>query len=371
MSQKLKEQRMSRAVRASQGTLKTQRLPRKGSTGAGQKSADRGPAVSELENLKSESEIPALPADSHSQDETESGNESKIHFRQQRHQRKSSNLELGGCETPWDSTAQPQPTRINYCDYYSPLDEPTPQEWRLAERRRKVKKRAYLKAMGILKRSGRSFDHKSCREIQERIMQNFQDAESESESETPSLPAASHSQDEMESGIEIRDAEGIQAPNFCCATLGSQSYRFEMTLTGGPENQEEVLDRHEFRTHFRVHNDEESESEEDRAASYDDTHHDAHAGLRAELEFDQRERAIAEHDYAAEQESCQPQSDSPPHASMVECNFALTEEEEEWVQDHAEYDDSASNLSHSDCEDFEDFEDFALTEEEDDWVFGT
>jgi hypothetical protein len=52
---------------------------------------------------------------------------------------------------------------------------------------------------------------------------------------------------------------------------------------------------------------------------------------------------------------------------MVECNFALTEEEEEWVQDHAEYDDSASNLSHSDCEDFEDF---ALTEEEDDWVSG-
>jgi hypothetical protein len=48
---------------------------------------------------------------------------------------------------------------------------------------------------------------------------------------------------------------------------------------------------------------------------------------------------------------------------MVEHNFALTEEEEEWVQDHAEYE----NLSHSDCEEFEDF---ALTEEEDDWVSG-
>jgi hypothetical protein len=149
------------------------------------------------------------------------------------------------------------------------------------------------------------------------------------------------------------------------AAMASHDYRFELTLTRGPE--QEILDQQEFGVHLTVKNSAGSDSEEDRSVSDHDTHadHDAHAGLRAELEFDQRERAIADDDYAAEQESCQPQSDSPPHASIVEHNFALTEEEEEWVQDHAEY-------AHSDCEeDFcEEFEDFALTEEEDDWVSG-
>ena len=40
-----KEHRMPRTARSSQGTLKTQRLPRKGSADAKQKSADRGPAI--------------------------------------------------------------------------------------------------------------------------------------------------------------------------------------------------------------------------------------------------------------------------------------------------------------------------------------
>ena len=138
------------------------------------------------------------------------------------------------CETPWDSTAQPQQTRINLCDYYSPPNKSTPQEWRLAERRRKIKEQAYIKAMILLKRSGRSCDHKSCK----RIMKIFQEAESESE--TPSLPTDPHSQDEMESDADSSDAESIPGASLCYAATASHDYRFELTLMRGSEDQREV-----------------------------------------------------------------------------------------------------------------------------------
>ena len=107
-----------------------------------------------------------------------------------------------------------------------------------------------------------------------------------------------------------------------------------------------------------------------------DTHagHDARAGLRAEHEYELRELEGAEPeyepDYAAEPESCPSQSDSPHHADMVECNFSLTREEEEWVsQEHAEYEDESASEQES-CISQSDSCEFALSRDEDDWVSG-
>jgi hypothetical protein len=250
------------------------------------------------------------------------------------------------------------------CDHHSPHNEPTTQAGRFADRRQRVQKRT-----GALKCREQRFVRNSCEEFQE------------DEMETSSPPADSHPQDEMGSDADSSDAESIPGASLCYAAMDSHNYaamdshnyRFELTLTRGPE--QEILDQQEFGVHLTVKDGAGSESEEDRSVSDHDTHadHDARAGLRAEHEYELRELEGAEPEYepgyAAEPESCPSQSDSPHHAGMVECNFSLTREEEEWVfQERAEYDsasDQESCISQSDsCE-------FTLSREEDDWVFGT
>jgi hypothetical protein len=277
--------------------------------------------------------------------------EQRLAYRSYENSLMANNSELGGCEIPCARTAQLQPTK-NYFEGNSPSKGPTTQGGRFADRRsRRSQKRTVLKH--------RSFDEDSSAEL-----------------ETPSLPADSYPQDEMGSDVDTSDEEDMPGSNMCFAATASHGYQFELTLTSGPENHREILDQREFGVHLTVKNGAGSESEEDRSVSDHDTHadHDARAGLRAEHEYELRELEGAEPEYepgyAAEPESSPLQSDSPHHAGMVECNFSLTREEEEWVsQEHADYEDE---YAHSDCEeDFcEEFEDFGLTEEEDDWVSG-
>jgi hypothetical protein len=194
--------------------------------------------------------------------------------------------------------------------------------------------------------------------------------------ETSSPPADSYPQDEMGSDVDTSDEEDMPGSNMCFAATASHGYQFELTLTSGPEDHHEILDQREFGVHLTVKNGAGSESEEDRSVSDHDTHadHDARAGLRAEHEYELRELEGAEPEYepgyAAEPESCPSQSDSPHHAGMVECNFSLTREEEEWVfQERAEYEDESASEQES-CISQSDSCEFALSREEDDWVSG-